>query len=92
MLYIGAILLSVNVEESDALKERGGSIYSPAEDREVPVADPYVQVWGHKVVDATSGVYYYNCPLEFLEKTEPTSEPERRWREEVRQRAAARGA
>ena len=84
--------MSVDVGESDALKERGGSIFSSTAGREFPVTDPCVQVWGRKVMAAASGVDYYNCPLEFLDETEPTSDVERRWRDEVRRRAEARGS
>ena len=85
--YIGVVLLSLNIEESDELKKSGGSIFSSTKGELVPVTDPCVQVWGRKVMAAASGVDYYNCPLEFLDQTEPTTDAERRWREEVRRRA-----
>ena len=85
--YIGVVLLSLNIEESDELKKSGGSIFSSTKGELVPVTDPCVQVWGRKVMAAASGVDYYNCPLEFLDETEPTTDVERRWREEVRRRA-----
>ena len=90
--YIGVILLSPSIEESDELKRTGGSIFSSTAGSEFPVTDPCVQVWGRKVMAAASGVDYYNCPLEFLDETEPTSDVERRWRDEVRRRAEARGS
>ena len=54
--YIGVILLSPSIEESDELKQTGGSIFSSTAGREFPVTDPCVQVWGRKVMAAASGL------------------------------------
>ncbi len=90
VLYIGVILMAPDMRRSVELKKTTDLVYVATSGREVSTDDESVQVWGRKVMDAASGVAYYNCPLEFLDQTEPTTDAERRWREEVRRRAEAR--
>lgn len=39
--------------------------------------------WGYKPMSESMGPFYYNCPLEFLNKTSETC---KEWREEVKRR------
>lgn len=49
--------------------------------------------WGYKPMDETMHPYYFDCPVSYLDAAdEPASEDARKWREEVRARAAARAA
>jgi len=49
--------------------------------------------WGYKPMDETMEPYYYACPVSYLDEAdEPVSEGAKRWREAVREKAAARAA
>ena len=49
--------------------------------------------WGYKDMDESMGPYYFDCPVSYLDQAdEPTSDTARKWRTDVRERAAARAA
>ena len=48
--------------------------------------------WGYKDMDESSGPYYYNCPLSYLDMVpEPDSQYAKEWRAKVRENHAKAG-
>lgn len=82
---------------------RGNTMYALHESE--PVEGPTVRFlvvyllqrsqgdWGYKDMDESMEPYYYDCPVSYLDAaTEPASEHARKWRAEVRERAAVRAS